>query len=163
MKQSWTSTQLSNDQVIGSCDGNKPWNKSPNEVCVISYFNSIYQCHVVHACRYWLKQVITLVVVMGIAWIGNVLFFNANLIFVAYIMTIFIACQGIVIFILFVPLSKQVMWIVFGQKWILMLIFRWWMPIKSGGGSKWELSRTAIKCCAASISNLHLSCLIHCQ
>ena len=29
---------------------------------------------------------------MGIAWIGNVLFFNANLIFVAYIMTIFIAC-----------------------------------------------------------------------
>ena len=115
MKQSRTSTQLSNDH---------------------DNFNGIYQCHVVHACRYWLKQVITLVVVMGIAWIGNVLFFNANLIFVAYIMTIFIACQGIVIFILFVPLSKQVMWIVFGQKWILMLIFRWWMPIKSGGGSK---------------------------
>ena len=58
--------------------------------------------------RYWLKQVITLVVVMGIAWIGNVLFFNVNLIFVAYIMTIFIAGQGIIIFILFVPLSKQV-------------------------------------------------------
>ena len=66
-------------------------------------------CHVIHACRYWLKQVITLVVVMGIAWIGNVLFFNANLIFVAYIMTIFIAGQGIIIFIMFVPLSKQVM------------------------------------------------------
>ena len=49
-----------------------------------------------------------LVVVMGIAWIGNVLFFDVNLIFVAYIMTIFIACQGIIIFILFVPLSKQV-------------------------------------------------------
>ena len=46
---------------------------------------------------------------MGIAWIGNVLFFNANLIFVAYIMTIFIAGQGIIIFIMFVPLSKQVM------------------------------------------------------
>ena len=58
--------------------------------------------------RYWLKQVITLVVVMGIAWIGNVLFFNVNLIVVAYIMTIFIAGQGIIIFILFVPLSKQV-------------------------------------------------------
>ena len=45
--------------------------------------------------RYWLKQVITLVVVMGIAWIGNVLFFNVNLIFVAYII-IFIAGQGLV-------------------------------------------------------------------
>ena len=53
-------------------------------------------------------MVTTLVVVMGIAWIGNVLFFDVNLIFVAYIMTIFIAGQGIIIFILFVPLSKQV-------------------------------------------------------
>ena len=42
-------------------------------------------------------MVITLVVVMGIAWIGNVLFFDVNLIFVAYIMTIFIVCQGIII------------------------------------------------------------------
>ena len=58
--------------------------------------------------RHWIKVVIVLVVVMGIAWIGNVLFFDVNLIFVAYIMTIFIACQGIIIFILFVPLSKQV-------------------------------------------------------
>ena len=49
-----------------------------------------------------------MVVVMGIAWIGNVLFFDVNLIFVAYIMTIFIAGQGIIIFILFVPLLKQV-------------------------------------------------------
>ena len=53
-------------------------------------------------------MVITLVVVMGIAWICNVLFFDVNLIFIAYIMTIFIAGQGIIIFILFVPLSKQV-------------------------------------------------------
>ena len=58
--------------------------------------------------RHWIKVVITLVVVMGIAWIGNVLFFDVNLIFVAYIMTIFIAGQGIIIFILFVPVSKQV-------------------------------------------------------
>ena len=50
-----------------------------------------------------------MVVVMGIAWIGNVLFFNVNLLFVAYIMAIFIAGQGIIIFIMFVPLSKQVM------------------------------------------------------
>ena len=61
-----------------------------------------------YCCRHWLKVTISLVVVMGIAWIGNLLFFNINLIFVAYIMTIFIACQGIIIFILFVPLSKQV-------------------------------------------------------
>ena len=49
-----------------------------------------------------------MVLVMGIAWIGNVLFFDVDLIFFAYIMTIFIAGQGIVIFILLVPLSKQV-------------------------------------------------------
>ena len=53
-------------------------------------------------------MVTTLMIVMGIAWIGNVLFFDVNLISVAYIMTIFIAGQGIIIFILFVPLSKQV-------------------------------------------------------
>ena len=53
-------------------------------------------------------MVITLVVVMGIAWIGNVLFFDVNLIFIAYIMTIFIAGQGIIIFFIFVPFSKQV-------------------------------------------------------
>ena len=58
--------------------------------------------------RHWLKVTISLVAVMGIAWIGNILFFDINLIFVAYIMTIFIAGQGIIIFILFVPLSKQV-------------------------------------------------------
>ena len=63
---------------------------------------------VIFHCRHWIKVVITLVVVMGIAWIGNVLFFDVNLIFVAYIMTIFIAGQGIIIFILLVPLSKQV-------------------------------------------------------
>ena len=45
---------------------------------------------------------------MGIAWIANILFFDVNLLFIAYIMTIFIASQGIIIFILFVPLSKQV-------------------------------------------------------
>ena len=47
-------------------------------------------------------------VVMGIAWITNVLFFDVHLLFIAYIMTIFIAGQGIIIFILFVPLSEQV-------------------------------------------------------
>ena len=69
-------------------------------------FLTEYRCHQHY--RYWIKVVIKLVVVMGIAWIGNVLFFDGSLIFVAYIMTIFIAGQGIIIFILFVPLSKQV-------------------------------------------------------
>ena len=45
---------------------------------------------------------------MGITWIGNLLFFSEKLLFIAYIMTTFIAGQGIIIFILFVPLSKQV-------------------------------------------------------
>ena len=58
--------------------------------------------------RHWLKVTISLMVVMGIAWIGNLLFFNIHLLFIAYIMTIFIAGQGIIIFILFVLLSKQV-------------------------------------------------------
>ena len=47
-------------------------------------------------------------VVMGITWIGNLLFFSEELLFIAYVMTSFIAAQGIIIFILFVPLSKQV-------------------------------------------------------
>ena len=53
-------------------------------------------------------MIAVLVVVMGVAWITTVLFFDVNLLFIAYIMTIFIAGQGIIIFILFVPLSEQV-------------------------------------------------------
>ena len=45
---------------------------------------------------------------MGIGWLANILFFTDKLIFVAYIMTVFIAGQGIIIFILYVPLSKHV-------------------------------------------------------
>ena len=50
----------------------------------------------------------SLVIVMGIAWLGNVLFFREELLFIAYIMTLFIACQGIIIFVLYVPLSAHV-------------------------------------------------------
>ena len=57
---------------------------------------------------HWFKVIISLMVVMGVTWIGNVLFFDINLLFIAYIMTILIAGQGVIIFILFVPLSKQV-------------------------------------------------------
>ena len=60
------------------------------------------------SCRHWIRVIIVLVVVMGMAWIANILFFDVNLLFIAYIMTIFIAGQGIIIFILFVPLSEQV-------------------------------------------------------
>ncbi|XP_019863212.1 PREDICTED: adhesion G-protein coupled receptor D1-like [Amphimedon queenslandica] len=45
---------------------------------------------------------------MGIGWIGSVLFFSQRLLFIGYIMTIFIAGQGIIIFILYVPLSSNV-------------------------------------------------------
>ena len=66
-------------------------------------------------CRHWLKVIISLVVVMGVTWVGNLLFFDINLIFIAYIMTIIIACQGLIIFILFVILSKQVSQLLFTQ------------------------------------------------
>ncbi|XP_019859294.1 PREDICTED: adhesion G protein-coupled receptor L2-like [Amphimedon queenslandica] len=58
--------------------------------------------------KYWLKSSLSLTVVMGIAWLGNVLFFTKELLFIAYIMTVFIAAQGIIIFILYVPLSSHV-------------------------------------------------------
>ena len=58
--------------------------------------------------RYWLKSSISLTIVMGIGWLANVLFFSDKLLFIAYIMTVFIAGQGIIIFILYVPLSKHV-------------------------------------------------------
>ena len=45
---------------------------------------------------------------MGIGWLANVLFFTDKLLFIAYVMTVFIAGQGIIIFILYVPLSKHV-------------------------------------------------------
>ena len=45
---------------------------------------------------------------MGIGWLFNVLFFSEELLFVAYIMTVFIAGQGIVIFLLYVAFSKHV-------------------------------------------------------
>ena len=45
---------------------------------------------------------------MGIGWLANVLFFTDKLLFIAYIMTVFIASEGIIIFILYVPLSKPV-------------------------------------------------------
>ena len=59
-------------------------------------------------------------IVMGIVWIGNLLFFHTSLIAVAYIMTIFIAGQGIIIFVLFVPMSKQVSFLLLLHKKLMM-------------------------------------------
>ncbi|XP_019854597.1 PREDICTED: uncharacterized protein LOC100635907 isoform X1 [Amphimedon queenslandica] len=58
--------------------------------------------------KYWIKCSMSLTCVMGIAWLGSVLFFREELLFIAYIMTVLIAGQGIVIFVLYVPLSKHV-------------------------------------------------------
>ncbi|XP_019858559.1 PREDICTED: adhesion G protein-coupled receptor L2-like, partial [Amphimedon queenslandica] len=58
--------------------------------------------------KHWMKVSLSLTIIMGISWIGNVLFFSKELIFIAYIMTIFIVGQGIIIFILYVPLSSHV-------------------------------------------------------
>ena len=65
-------------------------------------------CNVLSDYRHWLKVTFTLTVVMGITWAMNIFFFDTKLVFLAYIMTVFIAGQGIIIFILLVPLSKQV-------------------------------------------------------
>ena len=45
---------------------------------------------------------------MGIVWIGKIISLGINDLVVSYIVTTFIACQGVIIFILLVPLSKQV-------------------------------------------------------
>ena len=59
--------------------------------------------------RYWLKSSVSLVTVMGLTWIIGVLVFELPaLLPLAYIFTIFVAFQGVAIFVIFVPLSKQV-------------------------------------------------------
>jgi len=58
--------------------------------------------------KHWLRSCISLVIIMGISWIIGVLAFHQALLAVSYIFTIFIAFQGLFIFILFVPVSKQV-------------------------------------------------------
>ena len=55
-----------------------------------------------------MKASISLVVVMGITWVMGVIVFTESLLPVAYIFTIFVAFQGVIIFIVLVILSKQV-------------------------------------------------------
>ena len=59
--------------------------------------------------RHWLKAVISLTMVMGFTWIIGVLVIEVEeLCPLAYIFTIFVAFQGLFIFVIFVLLSKQV-------------------------------------------------------
>ncbi len=58
--------------------------------------------------RRWIKVSVSLTTVMGITWLGGVLAFTDKLVAVAYIMTILIASQGLIMFIVLVLLSKQV-------------------------------------------------------
>ena len=56
-----------------------------------------------------MKVSISLTVVMGITWIIGVLVIEVDELFpLAYIFTIFVAFQGLFIFVIFVLLSKQV-------------------------------------------------------
>ena len=56
-----------------------------------------------------MKASISLTVVMGITWIIGVLVIEVEALFpLAYIFTIFVAFQGLFIFVIFVLLSKQV-------------------------------------------------------
>ena len=62
-----------------------------------------------YKCRHWIKASISLTVVMGITWIIGFLVIEVEELFaLAYIFTIFVAFQGIFIFVIFVLLSKQV-------------------------------------------------------
>ena len=59
--------------------------------------------------RYWLRSVVALVTIMGLTWIVGILVFEVPALFpLAYIFTIFVAFQGVAIFILFVLFDKPV-------------------------------------------------------
>ena len=59
--------------------------------------------------RHWLKASISLTVVMGLTWIIGFLVIEVDELFaLAFIFTIFVAFQGLFIFVIFVLLSKQV-------------------------------------------------------
>ena len=53
-------------------------------------------------------MITSLVIVMGIGWICVIFLSNSNNRVIAYVTTGFVASQGVIIFILLVPLSKQV-------------------------------------------------------
>ena len=102
-----------NSQLLCSLCGCVPMQYPGNSVVLATplLMQPVIHSKVSHICltsRHWLKASISLVIVMGITWIIGILVFNRHLLFVAYIYTIFIGLQGLIIFILFVVLSKQV-------------------------------------------------------
>ena len=59
--------------------------------------------------RHWLKAAVSLTVVMGLTWIIGILIIEVEeLCALAFIFTIFVAFQGLFIFVIFILLSKQV-------------------------------------------------------
>ena len=59
--------------------------------------------------RTWLRNAISLVTIMGLTWVVGILVFEIPaLLPLAYIFTIFVAFQGVAIFVLFVLLDNQV-------------------------------------------------------
>ena len=73
------------------------------------YVDSVTSTHIITFGRHWIKSSISLTVVMGITWIIGFLVIEVEELFtIAYIFTICVAFQGLFIFVIFVPLSKQV-------------------------------------------------------
>ena len=58
--------------------------------------------------RHWAKIIIFLMILLGVGWVLNVVFFTEELFSFAYLTAVFIASQGIGIFFLFVVFSKKV-------------------------------------------------------
>jgi protein-S-isoprenylcysteine O-methyltransferase Ste14 len=73
---------------------------------IYTYYTHV---HTINNHRLWIKASISLTVVMGITWIIGFLVIEVEELFtLAYIFTIFVAFQGVFIFVIFVLLSKQV-------------------------------------------------------
>ena len=71
---------------------------------------SLSNCRIVfNTCRYWLRSSVSLVTIMGLTWAVGILVFEVPVLYpLAYIFTIFVAFQGVAIFVLFVLLNKPV-------------------------------------------------------
>ena len=75
-------------------------------ICITMFISHVLL--LLYYCRHWIQVAISLTVVMGIAWLAGLLAFRRELLPIVYIITIFIAAQGIILFIILVPMAKQV-------------------------------------------------------
>ena len=102
--------------------------------------------------RHWLKASISLTVVMGITWIIGILVIEIEELYaLAFIFTIFVAFQGLFIFVLFVlPLSKQ-------------SYAKWWKPKVAASDfhrkyfERNSLTSTEVNICSIMLANVSLS------